>query len=98
MKLRPTPTIATWFLKLFCSGPEHESVIGDLSKIPINGGLGAGIAIVVLLTAVLLDLPVLCALVVPGIAAGLVFAGVLRVWRNLHPKGHEPITLKSSRM
>ena len=27
---RPTPTVATWLLKLFCSGPEQESVIGDL--------------------------------------------------------------------
>jgi hypothetical protein len=30
MKFRPTPPAATWFLKLFCSKPENESVIGDL--------------------------------------------------------------------
>ena len=30
MRLRPEPTVATWFLKLFCSSPEHESLIGDL--------------------------------------------------------------------
>src|SRR5688572_8731355 len=30
MRLRPEPTAATWLLKLFCSSPEHESVIGDL--------------------------------------------------------------------
>jgi hypothetical protein len=32
MKLRPAPTVATWILKLFCSSPEHESVIGDLME------------------------------------------------------------------
>jgi hypothetical protein len=30
MSLRPTPAAATWFLDLFCSGPEHDSVVGDL--------------------------------------------------------------------
>jgi hypothetical protein len=189
MKLRPVPPAATWFLKLFCSGPEHDSMIGDLmeqyqrghhplwywrqviaivffglyrraergilaptntvpfrqgfalillaavlsavllseiwmlflvgilagviigglkswrgdgrteptgsdapgparidsSKIPIRGGIGAGILIVILLTGVLLDLPELRLLAGPGILAGLVFAGILRLWRKLHP-------------
>jgi hypothetical protein len=30
MSLRTMPAAATWFLELFCSGPEHDSVIGDL--------------------------------------------------------------------
>ena len=30
MRLRPAPALATWFLKLVCSSPEHESLIGDL--------------------------------------------------------------------
>jgi len=30
MRLRRAPTAATWFLKLFCSIPEPDSVIGDL--------------------------------------------------------------------
>jgi hypothetical protein len=30
MTFRPTPPAATWFLRLFCSKPENESVIGDL--------------------------------------------------------------------
>ena len=32
--MRPArvPSIATWFLKLFCSSTEHEAVIGDLSE------------------------------------------------------------------
>jgi hypothetical protein len=30
--MKPTPTFATWFLKVFCSSPEHESMIGDLAE------------------------------------------------------------------
>lgn len=30
MKIRPVPGVATWFLQLFCSNPEDESIIGDL--------------------------------------------------------------------
>ena len=30
MSLRTMPAAATWFLGQFCSGPEHDSVIGDL--------------------------------------------------------------------
>jgi hypothetical protein len=30
MSLRPMPAASTWFLDLFCSGPEHDSVVGDL--------------------------------------------------------------------
>ena len=30
MRLRPVPAVATWFLRLFCSSAEHESLIGDL--------------------------------------------------------------------
>jgi hypothetical protein len=30
MSLRPVPPVATWFLELFCSGAEYDSVIGDL--------------------------------------------------------------------
>ena len=28
--MRREPAIAAWFLKLFCSGPEYDSVTGDL--------------------------------------------------------------------
>jgi hypothetical protein len=193
MTLRRTPTIATWFLKLFCSDAEHESVIGDLteqfqhgrgrlwywrqvldiaflslyckvvrrpltathrvpvgslfalvlvlaavaavalsdvgplflaavfggilfgivrfehtshgmppapvtetptpgivridsSKIPISGGIVAGIVILVLLTGVLHDLPELRLWAIPGLLAGLVVAIGLRVWRRVHPR------------
>lgn len=30
MRIRQAPAIATWFLKLFCSSSEDESLIGDL--------------------------------------------------------------------
>ena len=30
MRIRHTPAIATWFLELFCSSTEDESLIGDL--------------------------------------------------------------------
>lgn len=32
MKTQNAPPLATWLLKLFCSGPEHESVVGDLME------------------------------------------------------------------
>jgi hypothetical protein len=193
MTLRRTPTVATWFLKLFCSDAEHESVIGDLaeqfqhgrgrfwywrqvldiaflslygkvarrpltamhrvpvgslfalvlvlaalaavalsdvgpiflaavfggvlfgivrfeqtshgtrsapvtespapgivridsSKIPIGGGIGAGIVILILLTAVLHDVPELRFWAIPGLLAGVVVAIGLRVWRKVHPR------------
>ena len=184
MRLRPPPAAATWVLKLFCSNPEDDSLVGDLmeqyqrghgpiwywrqvlvivflgfyrkpgrvlvrtmrlgfalilliaillivalltdiwviflvailagvitgifkfargngrteltpsdaprvarinmSKIPISGGIGAGFLIVILLTAVLHDLPMLRLLAVPGILAGLIFAVILRLWRRVH--------------
>lgn len=30
MRIQPAPAIATWFLRLFCSSAEDESLIGDL--------------------------------------------------------------------
>src|SRR5262249_56409818 len=30
VRMQPAPGIATWFLKLFCSSAEDESLIGDL--------------------------------------------------------------------
>jgi hypothetical protein len=30
MRIQPAPAVATWFLKLFCSSVEDESLIGDL--------------------------------------------------------------------
>lgn len=58
----------------------------DSSKIPITGGLWAGVLILVLFTAMLHDVPVLRRLAVPGLLGGLVFAVVLRLWGRFHPR------------
>jgi hypothetical protein len=189
MRLRPAPTVATRLLNLFCSGPKHESAIGDLiekyqqgrgrfwywrqvlgivvfgcyrsagtqffeatkkipmreagalllslaafstlllspiwpmfliailaggaiaiflfgfakgpmvpdvrepgvaridsSKITVGGGAGAGLLIVILLTSVLYELPLLRLWAAPGLLLGLVFAAALRFWGKLHPR------------
>jgi hypothetical protein len=58
----------------------------DISKISIRGGLGAGILVLVLLGSALIELPELRFLAVPGLLAGLVFAGILRLWGRWHPR------------
>jgi hypothetical protein len=57
-----------------------------MSNFPVGGGLGAGILILILLTAVLHDLPELRRWALPGLLAGLVFAIGLRIWRKVHPR------------
>jgi len=56
----------------------------DSSKISVGGGLGAGLIILVLLSAVLHDLAPLRVLAAPGLLAGLLFAVILRYWRRTH--------------
>ena len=56
----------------------------DSSKIPVRGGIGAGILIVVLLTGVLIALPELRLPAAMAIVAGLAFGGVLFLWRKHH--------------
>lgn len=56
----------------------------DSSKIPIGGGIGAGILIVILLGGLLLDLPQIRALAIPGILSGLLFGVALHLWRRSH--------------
>jgi hypothetical protein len=56
----------------------------DSSKIPIGGGIGAGILIVILLGGLLLDLPQMRALAIPGILSGLLFGVALHLWRRSH--------------
>jgi hypothetical protein len=56
----------------------------DSSKIPIFGGVGAGIAIAALLGGLLHDVPEVRILAMPGILIGLLFAVALRLWRKTH--------------
>jgi len=58
----------------------------DSSKIPIGGSAAAGIAILILFTAVLHDVRDLRLMALPGLLAGLAFAAILRVWRKRHPR------------
>jgi hypothetical protein len=66
--------------------PMGSNPIGDVridsSKIPIRGGIGAGILIVILLTGVLVALPELRLLAAMAILAGMVFGGILFLWRR----------------
>ena len=58
----------------------------DSSKIAIRGGLGAGILIVILLTAALHDVALLRVWALPGLLAGPLLALLLRVWAKHHPR------------
>jgi hypothetical protein len=68
-----------------------------MSNVPVGGGLGAGILILILLTAVLHDLPELRRWALPGLLAGVVVAIGLRIWRKVHPRDmdKEWLSLKS---
>jgi hypothetical protein len=56
----------------------------DSSKIPIRGGIGAGILIVILLSGVLVALPELRLVAAIAILAGIAFGGLLFLWRKHH--------------
>jgi len=56
----------------------------DSSKIPIRGGLGAGILIVVLLAGVLVELPELRLVAALAIVGGIAFGGFLFLWHKHH--------------
>lgn len=68
----------------------------DSSKIPIAGGVGAGLLIVILLSGALHDLPLLRVMAIPGILAGLLFAGVLRFWKRSHEPESPLVSLSLS--
>jgi len=53
-----------------------------IDRIPIRGGIGVGIVIVVLVVAMLLDLPGLRIPALLGIAGGVVLAAVLVAWHR----------------
>jgi hypothetical protein len=66
--------------------PVGSNPIGDVridsSKIPIRGGIGVGILIVILLSGVLVALPELRLLAAMAILAGTVFGALLFLWRR----------------
>jgi len=68
--------------------PVESNPLGDVridsSKIPVRGGIGAGILIVILLFGVLVELPEIRLLAVMAILAGTVFGGLLFLWRRYH--------------
>ena len=76
---------------MFLRGDRHEEGVGanpigdvriDSSKIPVRGGIGAGILIVILLSGVLVALPELRLLAAMAIFAGVAFGGLLYLWRR----------------
>jgi hypothetical protein len=54
----------------------------DSSKIPIRGGIGVGIMIVVLLSGMLVALPELRFIAAMAMLAGIAFGGILFLWRR----------------
>jgi hypothetical protein len=78
---------------MFWRGYKQEEPVGsnpmgdvriDSSKIPIRGGMGAGILIVILLSGVLVALPELRLLAAMALLAGVVFGGLLFLSRRHH--------------
>jgi len=76
---------------MFLRGGTQETGVGanpigdvriDSSKIPIRGGMGTGILIVVLLSGVLIALPELRLIAAMAILAGIAFGGLLFLWRR----------------
>jgi len=70
--------------KVTSNGPRLVRI--DSSHIPVAGGIGAGILILILMIAVLHDVPYLRRMAIPGLLAGLFFAACLRLWRRWHPR------------
>jgi hypothetical protein len=67
-----------------------------IDRIPIRGGIGVGIVVVVLVAAMLLDLPGLRIPALFGIAGGVVLAALLIAWhRGKAGKISEAISIKS---
>jgi hypothetical protein len=66
------------------NGPRLARI--DSSNIPIRGGIGAAILIVILLAGVLIELPELRLVAASGFTLGLIFAVGLRLWGRLHPR------------
>jgi hypothetical protein len=53
-----------------------------IGSLQIRGGIGAGIIILALVIALLIELPVLRWIALPGVFIGLAFGGFLVLWRR----------------
>jgi hypothetical protein len=67
-------------------GPDGQIT---MSRIPIRGGIGAFVLIVILVAAVLAELPQLRVPFLGGVALGLVFAVALILWRRRTMDAHK---------
>jgi hypothetical protein len=88
-----------WFLNVRWDAPFPKNVIApragpataaiNSAKITIDGGLGAGFLILILLCGLLIELPGLRMLVIPGLLSGLAYAALLHWWRSANPRDPE---------
>lgn len=60
-----------------------------MSRIPVRGGIGVFLLIVILVSGVLADLPQLRGRFLGGVALGLVFAVALILWRRRTMDAHK---------
>lgn len=61
----------------------------SMSRIPVRGGIGAFVLIVILIAAVLGDLPQLRGPFLGGVGLGLMFAVALILWRRRTMDSHK---------
>jgi hypothetical protein len=66
---------------------DNRNVEIRVDKIPIRGGIGAVLAIVLLLGALVLELPALRVPALAGILGGVVFGVFLIFWHKRRPSG-----------
>ncbi len=73
--------------------PELGRVAIDSASIPVRGGMGAAVLIVILLTGVLIALPELRFIALLGMLAGVVFGSALAWWHRHHVNRDVPMAL-----
>jgi len=56
-----------------------------IDRVPVGRGLGTALAIIVLIGALLLELPALRGPTLAGAVGGVILGGVLMVWRRWRP-------------
>jgi hypothetical protein len=73
--------------------PELGKVAINSASIPVRGGIGAAVLIVILLTGVLIALPELRFIALLGMLAGVAFGSALAWWHRHHVNRDAPTTL-----